>query len=66
MQHSPSPFSRLLFQQKSSIIDIRLSSKYACPKNYHTVLTLKSMFSFQIAVFRFFPQRNPYTAHNVG
>ena len=41
------------FHKKSSIIDVRLSFKNTSLLNYHSVLTLKSMFSFELLCFGF-------------
>ena len=64
MQHLPSPFNSSLFSQKSSIIDVKLSSTYASDKlsfsSYSKVYAFLQIFFFQL-----FAQRNPYTARNV-
>ena len=52
------------FHKKSSIIDIRQSSKYASDKLSLSSYSKVNVF-LQIAIFRF-ARRNPYTAHNVG
>ena len=47
MQHLRSPFNRWLFSQKSSIVDVRLSFKYASDKlSFNSYL--KSMLSFKL------------------
>ena len=53
------------FHKKSSIIDVRLSSKYASVKLSFSSYSKVNPF-LQIAMFRFFAQRNSYTAHNLG
>ena len=64
MQHLPSPFNRWLFSQKSSIIDVQLSSKYASDKLSFS--SYSKVYAFlQIFIFQLFAQRNPYTAHSV-
>ena len=48
IQHSPPPYNHSLFSYKRSIIYVRLSSKYTCLINYHSVVTIKSMFFFKL------------------
>ena len=49
---------------KSSIIDIRLSSEYASGKlSFNSYSKVRAF--LRIALFRFFSQKNPYTAKTI-
>ena len=64
MQHffsQPQLLTVSFFPQNSSIIDVRLSSKYA--PDYLTFSSYSTVNAFvRNALVRFFSQRNPYTA----